>query len=105
MDSVFNLPPGAWYGARQGQASVNVGRDSDNNLIVESACDSIQRRCLYLEEEITRIRNELQETETQPPDTGPSGWQWFWIRIGQIASAVCCLIIIGMIIKRRLNVP
>lgn len=103
MDSVASLPEGAWYGARQGQASVRLGRDSLDNLIVESACDSIQRRCWYLEEEITRIRNELQEKETQPPDTGPTGWQWFWIHTGRIAASVCCLIIIGILIKQRLK--
>lgn len=70
MDSVFKLPVGAWYAEKQGQASVKVGRDSQNNLVVESACDSIQRRCWYLEEEITRIRNEWQEKEMQPPDIG-----------------------------------
>jgi hypothetical protein len=103
MDSIFNLPTGAWYTGRQGQASVKVGRDSANNLIVESTCDSIQRRCYYLEEEITRIRNELQEQEARPPDTGPTGWQWFWIRTGQILLAVCCLGIVGTVIKQYLN--
>lgn len=103
MDSVFKLPVGAWYAEKQGQASVKVGRDSQNNLVVESACDSIQRRCWYLEEEITRIRNEWQEKEMQPPDIGPTGWQWFWIHTGRTATAVCCLIIIGIIIKQHLK--
>lgn len=85
---------------------MQVGRDGDNNLIVESACDSILRRCGYLEEEITRIRNELQKKETKPPEVivhEPTGWQWFWIHTGRIAVALCCLIVVGTMIKRRLN--
>ena len=103
MDSISKLPIGAWYTGKQGQASVMVGRDSSDNLLVESTCDSIQRRCYYLEEELIRIRNELQEKETQPPDTGPTGWQWFRIRTGQILSAVCCSILIGIPIKQHLK--
>lgn len=103
MDSVSELPVGAWFTAKQGQAQAKVGNDGNGNLIVESSCDSIQRRCWYLEEEITRIRNELQEQETRPPDNGPTGWQWFWIRTGQILTAVCSLILIGILIKQRLK--
>lgn len=85
---------------------MQVGRDGNNNLIVESACDSIQRRCWYLEEEITRIRNELQEKETKPPEVivhEPTGWQWFWIHTGRIAVALCCLGLVLARFKRRLN--
>ena len=103
MDSVDKLPVGAWYTGKEGQVSVKVGRDSSDNLIVESTCDSIQRRCYYLEEEIIRIRNELQEKDIRPPDT-LTGWQWFWIRTGQISLAVCCLILIGILFKRKLKI-
>lgn len=109
MDSVSSLPPGAWYGAQQGQASVRVSRDSTGRyLLVESACDSIRRRCLYLEEEITRIRSstallhneqwrqEKEETQTSPHPSAaaPTGWQWFWIRTGQVLAAVGCAILL-----------
>ena len=106
MDSVLRLPEGARYTARSGQASVQVGRDEDNNLVVESACDSIQRRCRQLEEEIIRIRNELQEQDIKPPEVvvhEPTGWQWFWIHPGRIAGGVCCLGLVLTVLKRRLK--
>ena len=106
MDSVAKLPAGAWYAGRQGQASVQAGNDGNGNLLVESSCDSIQRRCWYLEEEVTRIRNEWQEKAGRPPEVivhEPSGWQWFWMRTGQILTAACCLVIIGIRIKQRLK--
>ena len=51
-------------------------------------------------------RNELQKKETKPPEVivhEPTGWQWFWIHTGRIAVALCCLIVVGTMIKRRLN--
>lgn len=97
MDSVARLPAGAVYTARQGQATLRVGHDGQGRLVAESECDSISRRCFYLEKELTRIsrENSLGSVEQQPPASGPTGWQWFWIRTGQIAAGVCGSILIG----------
>lgn len=98
-DSVFKLPLGAFFTARRGQVSLRVGRDKDGRLTAESECDSISRRCYYLEEEVSRLSRQssgsLSETVTVQPPKGPTGLQWFWIRTGQLLAALLAVRVIA----------
>lgn len=43
MDSLRKLPLNASYSAKSGQATANVKRDDNYNVIVYASCDSLQR--------------------------------------------------------------
>ena len=47
IQNLLNLPDGAGYTAKDGQASVSVQRHGDN-ITVTGKCDSIARQCLFL---------------------------------------------------------
>lgn len=101
-DSLARLPKGACYSGKEGQASVRVSRDDANNVVVESYCDSIQQRCLYLEDEIVRIRDALQSQEAASATaSGPTVWQWFWIRTGQVLTGAALAILAIILLKRH----
>lgn len=82
---------GTGYHLKQGQASLNVIKEDDGSLTISASCDSLQRLVLFYEEETSLLRSQLEEATTEKPPDGPTGWQWFWIRIGQLAViyAVC----------------
>ena len=64
IQNLLNLPDGAEYTAKDGQASVSVQRNGDN-ITVTGKCDSIARQCLFYEQEVFRRRSEadsLRET-------------------------------------------
>lgn len=96
---MFKLPLGAFFTARRGQVSLRVGRDKDGRLTAESECDSISRRCYYLEEEVSRLSRQssgsLSETVTVQPPKEPTGLQWFWIRTGQLLAALLAVRVIA----------
>jgi hypothetical protein len=100
-DSLARLPKGASFQGKEGQASVRVSLDGDN-LVVESQCDSIQRRCLYLEDELVRIRNALQQQEEQSSSVTVTltFWQRLWIHVGQVLAGVASAILIVILLKR-----
>ena len=58
IQNLLNLPDGAGYTAKDGQASVSVQRHGDN-ITVTGKCDSIARQCLFYEREVFRQRSEV----------------------------------------------
>lgn len=58
IQNLLNLPDGAEYTAKDGQASVSVQRHGDN-IAVTGKCDSIARQCLFYEREVFRQRSEI----------------------------------------------
>jgi len=58
IQNLLDLPDGAEYTAKDGQASVNVQRHGDN-IKVTGKCDSIVRQCLFYEREVFRQRSEI----------------------------------------------
>lgn len=58
MQNLLNLPDGAEFTAKDGQASVSVQRHGDN-ITVTGKCDSIARQCLFYEREVFRQRSEI----------------------------------------------
>ncbi len=86
--TIDSLPPGAAYTDRNGQATVTLRKGAGDTIVVTATCDSLARQYLLLQEEMTRLR-EASETQYLPPATvnEPTGWQWFFIRLGQLAAA------------------
>lgn len=58
LQSLLDLPDGAGYMAKDGQASVNVQRHGDR-VTVTGRCDSIARLCMSYEREVFHRRSEV----------------------------------------------
>lgn len=56
--NLLDLPDGAEYTAKGGQASVSVQKRGDN-ITITGKCDSIARQCLFYEREVFRQRSEI----------------------------------------------
>lgn len=56
FQNLLDLPEGAGYRHRDGRASVDIRRQGDS-LTVTGHCDSLMRRCLFYEEEVSEGRS------------------------------------------------
>lgn len=104
MGDLTRLPIGTGYNERSGQATVELQRGQGDTIIVTATCDSLARQVIRLTEELTRIRDETSVVE-KPPEMirQPTGWQWFWIRIGQLAVAAIGFYLLYRVNKQYLN--
>jgi hypothetical protein len=102
-DSLSRLPKGACFQGQEGRAKVKVSRNDDNDIVVESTCDSLERRCVYLEDELVRIRNALQRQEDQSSSAtaAPTPWQQFWIHVGQVLAGAVLALLVIFLLKRH----
>ncbi|WP_230201961.1 hypothetical protein [Bacteroides neonati] len=93
MNALTQLPIGTGYNKRSGQASLDIRRGEGDTLTITATCDSLAREVIRLTEELTRIRDDTEVSE-KPPEVvkEPTGWQWFWIRIGQLSVGAAALI-------------
>lgn len=82
------LPIGSGYHKQDGQASLNITKGENDSIYITATCDSLERLITYYEEENFRLRTSLEEKEYIPPDRKPTGWQWFWIRFGQLSAII-----------------
>ena len=69
-DSLRQLPPGAAYTARQGQASVKVRRTpptatEPERLVIEAGCDSLELVAASYSKTITTLKRQLKEANKQ----------------------------------------
>ena len=64
MDSLRRLPQGAVYSEKPGQAPVTASRKNDK-IVITASCDSLQNLCYQYEEELVRIRDQLQKEQTK----------------------------------------
>lgn len=66
-DSLRDLPEGAAYVARSGQAGLRL-EVRDKRLYATATCDSLQRQVFHLEEELHQARDSLrqEQVETRP---------------------------------------
>lgn len=106
MNALTQLPIGTGYNQRSGQATVDVRRGEGDTIYITATCDSLERQVISLTEELTRIRDETSVAE-KPPEVKvvnePTGWQWFWIRTGQLAAAIAGLYLAQRVFKRYVN--
>lgn len=83
-DSLKQLPTGASYGGRSGQASVSVSRQAaeagkPEQIVVYATCDSLELLCEAYERRVAILEDSLaessrtsekSETESQPDTSG-----------------------------------
>lgn len=93
-----SLPQGAGYSTKSGQATITVTKRANDSIDITGTCDSLAREVILLQEELTR---RGQETQVREQKCQPTGWQWFWIRTGQIALLVLFISFpVRMFVKR-----
>lgn len=97
------LPVGAGYHEKSGQANLKITKGEGDTLYIEASCDSLQRLVIAYKQEITTLRSQLEEIKTEPPNDKPTGWQWFWIRFGQLSALVASGWFVATKIKKRIN--
>lgn len=79
VDSLLCLPAGATYTSRRGRAHVSAtvsrGLSTPATLLIESGCDSLERLCLYYQEENERLTTsatrEKNESRTEVKEQSP----------------------------------
>ena len=104
-ESLRNLPEGASFTEKQGQASVevvyvNVPGETEY-IIVTATCDSLQVLCNNLQREIYQLREdtEIEKSEIKT-DNFKSGFRW-----GAISAALLAVLLVlaWTAIKRKIK--
>lgn len=90
--SLHNLPPGASFSGKNGQAAVRVEAVGDT-VYVSSTCDSLQVQCERYEKELTRIRSD---TDRQVTEIKKNSVQTLfkWCLIGFVAGIISTITVI-----------
>lgn len=102
LPQLRSLPQGASYSNHRGQARLSVTRTQGDTLLLTATCDSLARQVILLTEELTRARsNTERQEEISPTGRSPTGWQWFWIRLGQLSAMLLTAAAIGAGIRKR----
>lgn len=95
LDSLRNLPSGAIFSNRQGQATAALGMKG-NSIVAYAYCDSLQQLVYTLEESLRQARDALIEKETVKEPIGITlGQKLKWCLIG-VFIGIC----ISVIFKR-----
>lgn len=97
VENLHNLPPGAAYTDKNGQANVKVTTGNDT-IYVSASCDSLSLQCERYEKELTRIRSD---TDKQVTEIKKNTFQtvFKWCSTGFIAGVILTLTVI--IIKKK----
>ncbi|MDL2254967.1 hypothetical protein LJC38_00095 [Parabacteroides sp. OttesenSCG-928-K15] len=105
-DDIKRLPIGAFYEAKDGQATARVEKDEDGIKFVAS-CDSLMllveeltTEVYHLQTENTALKEDLKEIKTIEVNK-LSGLQWFQVWVGRIALLLIVLYVIVKIYKRK----
>lgn len=111
MESLLNLPDGAVYADKSGQASIKVshkkGADGKPEAVyVYASCDSLQLQCeryektvKSLREQITALEQQNETIEKNPPNAFLTALKW--LLFGFVIGATATAITIVIIIKKR----
>lgn len=79
-------------------------RGQGDTLTLTASCDSLARQVILLTEELTRTRSKAEvEQKLPPPSRSPTGWQWFWIRLGQLSAILLLAAATRAAIRKRLG--
>lgn len=64
---------------------MSLTRLDNGDILATATCDSLERVVIRQQEELERVRR-TSELREKPPKVvrEPTGWQWFWIRTGQL---------------------
>jgi hypothetical protein len=104
-ESLRNLPEGASFTERQGQASVKVVRvevpGEPEYILVTSSCDSLQVLCENLQRDLIRIREDTETEKTEiRVDNFKRGLKW---GIGSTALLGVLIALAWATIKRKIT--
>jgi hypothetical protein len=99
VKDISNLPPGASYSDKSGQASVKV-RVVNDTVFVDAVCDSLLRQVETYEMELNRMHNEV-ETRLKIEETNNVQTAFKWCLIGVFAGSVITIVIYSIIKKRK----
>lgn len=104
LPQLQNLPLGASYSSQDGQSRLSVTRSRGDTLVLTATCDSLARQVIFLTEELTHARSKREAEQKLPPASrSPTGWQWFWIRLGQLSAIVMLIAAARTGIRKRLG--
>ncbi len=93
-----DLPPGAAYTSKKGQAGLKVTADS-TTIYVTATCDSLEILCHELERELIRIRGDTKKEVTEvEKNSFLAGVKW--CSIGFVLGVLSVIILI-ITIKRK----
>jgi hypothetical protein len=100
MDDLRNLPQGAVYTQKQGQATVSAGIKGDS-LIVTATCDSLQHLVYQYEKEITQLKSAMEVIEREKePCPSPLKWFLYGLLGGGLGGGTAASVITSIIIKK-----
>lgn len=93
ISTLPDLPDGAAYTEKQGNATASVKRKGDS-LIVTASCDSLQQLVYQLEEGLHRARDETEQVKIEErPIQSPFKWYVYGVITGFVVMAILVVII------------
>lgn len=99
LENLRNLPDGAAYTKKAGQANVKVSAD-DDSLFVFASCDSLALQCEQYEKELVRIRSDTDKQITEvKKNTFQTSFKWC---LGGFIAGIIITIIAIFIYKRKI---
>lgn len=99
LENLRNLPEGAAYTKKAGQANVKVSADGDS-LFVFASCDSLALQCEQYEKELVRIRSDTDKQITEvKKNTFQTSFKWC---LGGFIAGIIITIIAIFIYKRKI---
>ncbi len=90
LKNLNDLPVGAKYAEKQGQATVTVEKTGENDYKITATCDSLTRLIVERETEIFHLQSrvkELEENTSEVKETivnETTGVRWFFIYSGYL---------------------
>ena len=105
LESLRNLPVGASFTEKQGQASVevvyvNVPGETEY-IVVTATCDSLQVLCKNLQREIYQLHEDMEVEKTEiKTDNLKKGFKWGALSVGLLAVL---LALVWTTIKRKIK--
>lgn len=108
MDSLRELPSGAGYSARQGQATVKVTRraptaNEPERLLIEAGCDSLELLCASYSKTISVMKHQLErlsdERRALSEERKESAGNTFLMRLGYFCAGLLSGII-GIVLTK-----
>lgn len=104
LPQLQNLPQGASYSSQDGQSRLSITRGQGDTLVLTATCDSLARQVIFLTEELSYARSKSEMEQKLPPAArSPTGWQWFWIRLGQVSAILLLAAATRAGIRKRLG--
>ncbi len=105
-DSLRNLPTGATYDARSGQAHVKVGRTAGTAtepevIYIDASCDSLQLLCEQYQKTIRSLKEEMRHQEESHWQEQVASGTPFKIFLAGLASGTLLTIISIVLIKTK----